>query len=137
MDRADGLGHPADWLIRAQHNRNLAEGGKLWDKGEASKVLGEIAVNIWSGFSFVRGALHSPVALDDAGACAALLNAADTAPSCDPHACLVLVGSSHCQHQPIDSLDHPACRVYPPLERISPLRQFSARLTKSHKMLLR
>lgn len=43
MDRADELGHPADWLIRARHNRNLAEGGKLWDKVEASEVLGEIA----------------------------------------------------------------------------------------------
>ncbi|GAC1422050.1 MAG: hypothetical protein NVSMB6_23630 [Burkholderiaceae bacterium] len=40
---ADTLGHPADWLIRARHNRNLAEGGKLWDKVEASEVLGEIA----------------------------------------------------------------------------------------------
>ena len=43
MDRADELGHPADWLIRARHNRNLAEGGKLWDKVEAGEVLGEIA----------------------------------------------------------------------------------------------
>lgn len=43
MEQADALGYPADWLIRAQHNRNLAEGGKLWDKVEASAVLGEIA----------------------------------------------------------------------------------------------
>ncbi|MBL4954762.1 IS4 family transposase, partial [Neobacillus sp. YIM B02564] len=43
MELADTLGHPADWLIRARHNRNLAEGGKLWDKVEASEVLGEIA----------------------------------------------------------------------------------------------
>jgi hypothetical protein len=42
MDRADALGHPADWLIRAQHNRSLPEGGKLWDKVEAGEVLGEI-----------------------------------------------------------------------------------------------
>ena len=43
MELADTLGHSADWLIRARHNRNLAEGGKLWDKVEASEVLGEIA----------------------------------------------------------------------------------------------
>jgi hypothetical protein len=43
MEQADALGDPADWLIRARHNRNLAEGGKLWDKVEAGEVLGEIA----------------------------------------------------------------------------------------------
>jgi hypothetical protein len=43
MEQADALGHPADWLIRAQHNRNLAEGDKLWDKVKAGEVLGEIA----------------------------------------------------------------------------------------------
>ena len=43
MELADTLCHPADWLIRARHNRNLAEGGKLWDKVEGSEVLGEIA----------------------------------------------------------------------------------------------
>jgi hypothetical protein len=43
MELADTLDHPADWLIRARHNRNLAEGSKLWDKVEASEVLGEIA----------------------------------------------------------------------------------------------
>jgi len=42
MERADALGHPADWLIRSQHNRTLREGGKLWDKVEAGEVLGEI-----------------------------------------------------------------------------------------------
>jgi hypothetical protein len=36
------LGQPADWLICSQHNRNLAEGGKLWDSVDASPVLGEI-----------------------------------------------------------------------------------------------
>ena len=30
MQRAHALGTPADWLIRAQHNRCLPEGGKLW-----------------------------------------------------------------------------------------------------------
>jgi hypothetical protein len=28
MARARDLGHPADWLIRSQHNRALPEGGK-------------------------------------------------------------------------------------------------------------
>jgi hypothetical protein len=40
--RAQELGRPADWLIRSQHNRNLAEGGKFWDSVGASPVLGEI-----------------------------------------------------------------------------------------------
>ena len=43
MELADALGHPANWLIRARHNRNLAEAGKLWDKVEAGELLGEIA----------------------------------------------------------------------------------------------
>ena len=29
MARANELGQPADWLIRSQYNRNLAEAGKL------------------------------------------------------------------------------------------------------------
>jgi hypothetical protein len=43
MELADTLGHSADWLIRARHNRNLAEGGKLWDKVEVGELLGKIA----------------------------------------------------------------------------------------------
>lgn len=43
MARANELGQPADWLIRSQYNRNLAEAGKLWDKVDASQALGEIA----------------------------------------------------------------------------------------------
>lgn len=42
MRRAQVLGHPADWLIRAQHNRCLPEGGKLWTAALASDALGEI-----------------------------------------------------------------------------------------------
>jgi len=42
MARAQHLGHPADWLIRSQHNRNLAEAGRLWESVDASPVLGEI-----------------------------------------------------------------------------------------------
>lgn len=42
MQRAHALGNPADWLIRAQHNRCLPEGGKLWERVGASESLGEI-----------------------------------------------------------------------------------------------
>jgi hypothetical protein len=43
MKRADELGHPADWLIRSQHNRKLSEASRLWETVEASAVLGEIS----------------------------------------------------------------------------------------------
>lgn len=42
MQRAQTLGHPADWLIRSQHNRCLPEGGKLWAAVLAGPTLGEI-----------------------------------------------------------------------------------------------
>jgi hypothetical protein len=42
MRRARDLGSPADWLIRAQHNRVLPEGERLWDRVEASEPFGEI-----------------------------------------------------------------------------------------------
>ncbi len=43
MKRADELGHPADWLIRSQHNRKLSEATRLWETVEASAELGEIS----------------------------------------------------------------------------------------------
>jgi len=42
MERAQALGTPADWLIRAQHNRCLPDGGKLWAATRAQEPLGEI-----------------------------------------------------------------------------------------------
>ena len=42
MARARDLGHPADWLIRSQHNRALPEGGKLWAEVTAGEALGEV-----------------------------------------------------------------------------------------------
>jgi hypothetical protein len=36
------LGEPADWLIRAAHNRCLPEGGKLWDHTTAGEPVGQI-----------------------------------------------------------------------------------------------
>jgi hypothetical protein len=35
-----------DWLIRATHNRCLAEGGKLWDRLAKSPVVGEVAFTL-------------------------------------------------------------------------------------------
>ena len=42
MAQARDLGHPADWLIRSQHNRALPEGGKLWAEVLAAEALGGI-----------------------------------------------------------------------------------------------
>ena len=42
MAKARDLGYPADWLIRAQHNRVLPEGQRLWDHATQGKPLGEI-----------------------------------------------------------------------------------------------
>ena len=42
MLAADRLGNPADWLIRAQHDRCLPEGEKLWAHTCAGAPLGEI-----------------------------------------------------------------------------------------------
>jgi hypothetical protein len=42
MQRAHALGNPADWLIRAQHNRSLPDGGKLWAEVISGEALGEI-----------------------------------------------------------------------------------------------
>ncbi len=47
IQRAHALGNPADWLIRAQHNRKLgSEDGKLWDQLTAAPVLGEIGFHL-------------------------------------------------------------------------------------------
>jgi len=48
MQRAHALGTPADWLIRAQHNRCLPEGGKLWAATCAQDPLGEIEFTLAS-----------------------------------------------------------------------------------------
>lgn len=42
MVAARDLGHPADWLVRSQHNRSLPDGGKLWDAVTNSEPLGGI-----------------------------------------------------------------------------------------------
>ena len=42
MDAAARRGTPADWLVRAQHNRNTTAGGKLWDRLGRGEALGEV-----------------------------------------------------------------------------------------------
>ena len=42
MDRAAQRGHPADWLVRATHNRKTVPGEKLWDRLARTEPLGEI-----------------------------------------------------------------------------------------------
>lgn len=43
MLRAQELGTPADWLVRAQHNRCLPEGEKLWQHTGTGEPVGEIS----------------------------------------------------------------------------------------------
>ena len=42
MDAAARRGHPADWLVRAKHNRHTTAGDKLWDRLARSEPLGEV-----------------------------------------------------------------------------------------------
>jgi len=42
MDAAARRGHPADWLIRSQHNRNTTTGEKLGEQLAQSPPLGEV-----------------------------------------------------------------------------------------------
>lgn len=46
MQCAHALAHPADYLLRAQHNRCLPQGGKLWATTLASAALGEIEFSL-------------------------------------------------------------------------------------------
>ena len=48
MQCAQTLGTPADWLIRAQHNRCLPDGQKLWSYVAAGEPLGEIVFTMAS-----------------------------------------------------------------------------------------
>jgi len=48
MLRAQELGTPADWLIRAAHNRCLPDGEKLWQRTADGKPVGEIAFTMGS-----------------------------------------------------------------------------------------
>lgn len=46
MKRAQERGNPADWLVRAQHDRKLHEGEKLWGSVAATEALGVITFNL-------------------------------------------------------------------------------------------
>jgi hypothetical protein len=48
MQRAQALDTPADWLVRAMHNRCLPEGEKLWSHTCAGELLGEIVFTMAS-----------------------------------------------------------------------------------------
>lgn len=48
MRLAHNLGTPADWLVRAQYNRCLPEGEKLWSHTAAGAPLGEIVFTLGS-----------------------------------------------------------------------------------------
>ena len=48
MQRAHALAHPADYVLRAQHNRCLPQGGKLWPARRWPRPLGEIEFTLGS-----------------------------------------------------------------------------------------
>lgn len=48
MLRAQALDTPADWLIRATHNRCLPDGDKLWQRTSSGRCVGEIAFTMGS-----------------------------------------------------------------------------------------
>ena len=50
MKHAVSLNHPADWLIRARHDRNLANKKKLWTSVMSGEPVGEIG--------FTQGSRH-------------------------------------------------------------------------------
>lgn len=70
MQCAHALEHPADYLLRAQHNRCLPEGGKLWPAVLAATPLGDIEFTLPERANrparSVRQTLHArPVDLPD------------------------------------------------------------------------
>ncbi|WP_422662216.1 IS4 family transposase, partial [Paraburkholderia sp.] len=48
MLRAQELGTPADWLVRAAHNRCLPEGDKLWERTSRGEAVGQITFTMAS-----------------------------------------------------------------------------------------
>lgn len=49
MARAQHLGQPADWLIRAAHNRRTEGGQKLWERLAQAPVVGEVSFSLPPG----------------------------------------------------------------------------------------
>jgi hypothetical protein len=48
MQRAQHLAHPADWLVRAAHNRCVPDGGKLFDVATSEAPMGELSFTMTS-----------------------------------------------------------------------------------------
>jgi len=48
MERAQALDTPADWLVRATHNRCLPEGDKLWERTTRGEAIGQITFTMAS-----------------------------------------------------------------------------------------
>jgi hypothetical protein len=51
MDASARRGTPADWLVRAKHNRNTTAGDKLWDRLARSEPLGEVELTCVPGMA--------------------------------------------------------------------------------------
>lgn len=58
MARARDLDTPADWLVRAQHNRVLPDGQRLWETVLASAPLGEVRFTLPTGRGRRARAVH-------------------------------------------------------------------------------
>ena len=43
MTKSKALNYPADWLIRAQHNRKLSDDEKLWERVDKQEVLSQVS----------------------------------------------------------------------------------------------
>ena len=70
MVRARDLEAPAEGLLRAQHNRALPDGGRLWAKVLSSPPLGEIGFTLPGGRGGAAREVHQglyaqPVTLSD------------------------------------------------------------------------
>jgi hypothetical protein len=62
MERAQALDTPADWLVRATHNRCLPEGDKLWERTTRGEAIGQITFTMASR----HGAHGAPATVDAA-----------------------------------------------------------------------
>ncbi len=61
MVRARDLGHPADWRLRAKHNRALPEGDRRWARVLANEPLGEIRFVLPAGRGRETREVHQPL----------------------------------------------------------------------------
>lgn len=61
MERAQTLGTPADWLVRAAHNRCLPEGDKLWERTTVGEPVGQIAFTMAARHGVKARTVHQRV----------------------------------------------------------------------------